>query len=276
MAVCREMMIRGHEALLMIKTWSQGPAEEGMPEKILIETLEKVRRHPWWLARARLALALLQRERVAPPARLLEVGCGWGVNLEALERAGYSATGLDISKQILERIDKPSRQLIEADLNQEFPPQIDAWDALLALDVIEHVDQDGKVVTRLARLVRPGGLVVISVPARPDLWSEFDQVQGHRRRYVPETLRAVFLETALELRTIFWWGRWMVPILRRMRLPNPDQKKTYADYLRLPPWPGSWLMNLLFAWEQSRALDGRLSTGTSLFAVARRGVAGNQ
>ena len=66
----------------------------------------------------------------------------------------------------------------------------------------------------------------------------------------------------------------MVPVLRRMRQKSSATRqsvpKTYADYLRLPPWPAPLLMQALYAWEQPRALKGKLRTGTSLFAVARR------
>jgi SAM-dependent methyltransferase len=245
-----------------------------MPENILLDALEKVRRHPWWLARAKLAVAILHRDSLAPPATILEAGCGWGVNLQALERAGYRVTGLDISRRILERIDRPDRQLIEADLTREFPSPLEFYDGLLALDVIEHLDDDQAAVKRLAKLVRPGGLVVISVPALPELFSDFDEVQGHRRRYEPATLRATFAGSDLALQEVFWWGAWMVPVLRRMRSRSRSEEtglRTYADYLRLPPWPLTLLMQMLFAREQRRALNGKLRTGTSLFAIARRG-----
>ena len=72
----------------MIVTWSKGAADDNMPEDLLLAVFEKVRRHPWWQARARLAVAILQKESVLPPARVLEAGCGWGTNLEALAKAG--------------------------------------------------------------------------------------------------------------------------------------------------------------------------------------------
>jgi hypothetical protein len=66
----------------------------------------------------------------------------------------------------------------------------------------------------------------------------------------------------------------MVPVLRRMRRKPATKSqaapKTYADYLRLPPWPVPLLMRGLYAWEHRRALQANLPTGTSLFAVARR------
>jgi SAM-dependent methyltransferase len=258
----------------MIVTWSKG-ADDYMPQELLVRTLQIVRRHPWWLARGILAVDALQREGIKLPANILDVGCGWGTNLDALEKAGYKTTGLDISRQILEAIDRPERKLIEADLTQDLPSGAGQFDGFLALDVIEHLDDDGAAVRRMGALLRPGGIGVISVPARPDLFSEFDEVQGHRRRYLPESLREAVTGSGLEIRRIFWWGQWMVPVLRRMRgkrtASSPGKPaKTYAEYLRLPPWPGPLVMKSLYKLEHSRALNGWLQTGTSLFAVVTR------
>lgn len=259
----------------MITTWSKGPADNFMPEQTLVKTLGIVQRHPWWAARAELALAVLRTNRVAAPARILDVGCGWGVNLQVLEQNGYRAEGLDISRQILHLIDRPERRLFECDLNQAFPSEAHgAYDGLLLLDVIEHLDDDRKALRQLSPLVRANGLIVVSVPALPELFSDFDSIQGHRRRYLPPTLQAAFADTGFTLQRTFWWGAWMVPVLRRMRTkpaPKASQKpRDYSEYLRLPRWPGSIVMSLLFRWEKNRALKGRLSTGTSLFAIATR------
>jgi SAM-dependent methyltransferase len=204
----------------------------------------------------------------------MDAGCGWGVNLQALESAGYRAAGMDVSHRILELIDQPNRRLIEADLTQATPPSAERFDALLALDVIEHLDDDRAAIRTLSGMVRPAGLVIISVPARPDLFSEFDRIQGHRRRYVPETLRAAFEGSDFEPPQILWWGAWMVPVLRRMRGGGGTQAsvapKSYVDYLRLPPWPIPLMMRMAYAWEHGRALKRKLNNGTSLFAIARR------
>ena len=263
----------------MIRTWSEGDADEHMPEEILVGLESIIRRHPWWDARSRLTLELLNRLGVSPPARVMDAGCGWGTTLKALERAGYRAAGMDIARRMLERLDRdrPERELYVADLTRDLPEGIDPFDAVLALDVIEHIDDDRGAVSRLARLVRPGGYLVVSVPALPDFFSEFDAIQGHRRRYLPETLRAAFAGGPLEVERVFWWGRWLVPLLGRQRrkkkgLAGETSAETYRRYLELPPWPGPLAMKLGFALEQRRALDGKLATGTSLFAVARRPV----
>ncbi|MBX6312441.1 MAG: class I SAM-dependent methyltransferase [Isosphaeraceae bacterium] len=223
-----------------------------------------------------MTLALLDRLGLRPPARVLDAGCGWGVTLEALERRGYRAVGMDISRQALEMLDRPGRELIEADLTRPLPEGVAPFDAVLALDVIEHLDDDRAAVVQLGRLARPGGVVVISVPALPELFTEFDAIQGHRRRYRPETLRQAFAETGLVVERLFWWSSWLVPLLRwqrrrpRRAVPGESASQVYSRYLRLPPWPVPWAFRIAFALEQGPTLAGKLTIGTSLFAVARR------
>src|SRR5262249_43598108 len=148
------------------------------------------------------------------------------------------------------------------------------WNAVLALDVLEHVDDDRAAIAYLSRLVRPGGSLVVSVPALPELYSEFDRVQGHRRRYRRDDLVAAFGSSELVVEQVFWWGAWLVPLFRllrsrSLRSTGRTPEETYLRHLVLPPWPLPWLFRLAFAWEQPRALRGRLQRGTSLVAVAR-------
>jgi 2-polyprenyl-3-methyl-5-hydroxy-6-metoxy-1,4-benzoquinol methylase len=259
----------------MITTWSRGTADQSMNEAILVDLRRLVRRHPWWRARARLTVALLAGLGVVPPAKVLDAGCGWGVTLEWLERCHYRCTGLDVSRRVLEQLDRSNRELIEADLNLSVPAYAQPFDAVLALDVIEHVDDDRAALAKLGQLIRLGGILILSVPALPEFFTEFDRIQGHRRRYTPEMLAAAFEHSGLELEQTIWWGQWLVPLLRRQRdrpkaLPNETAVETYRRYLSLPPWPGPLLLRLAFAWEERQTLDRKLRTGTSLFAVARK------
>jgi SAM-dependent methyltransferase len=259
----------------VITTWSEGCADENMAESILVELAGVVRAHPWWRARARLTLALLERLGVRVPARVLDAGCGWGTTLEALERRGYHAAGMDISRRTLEQLDRPGRALYVADLTRELAAGDGGFDAVLALDVIEHIDDDCAALARLGNLARPGGVVIVSVPALPEFFTEFDEIQGHRRRYLPATLRAAFDASGLSVEQVFWWGQWLIPMLRRQRrrrrgVAGEPAAATYRRYLKLPPWPAPLALALGFALEHKKALDGKLQTGTSLFACARR------
>ena len=262
----------------MIADLTAGRPELPMDEEILVDLAPQVGRHPWWSARSRLVLALLSKFGIEPPARVLDAGCGWGTTLKALERRGYRTAGLDVSLAALERLDRPDRSLFRADLAGESLDGLPGdFEATLALDVIEHMDDDRGALTRLAETLRPGGLLVVSVPALPALFSEFDRVQGHRRRYLPETLRAAFEGTGLELEFVSWWGAWLVPLLARSRRrpkadPGESPAATYRRHLKLPPRPISWAFRLAFDLEQGRTLRGLTRTGTSLFAAARRPV----
>jgi 2-polyprenyl-3-methyl-5-hydroxy-6-metoxy-1,4-benzoquinol methylase len=262
----------------VIDKWSEGLADENMAEDILTDLADLISRHPWWRARSELILALLDRLGVHPPARVLDAGCGWGVTLEALESRGYHIVGCDISRRALERLDRPGRVLIEADLMQAPPDRYEPFDAVLALDVIEHLDDDRAAVTHLGQLIRAGGVAVISVPAIPEMYSEFDSIQGHRRRYTPEMLLAAFDGSGLQIEQVFWWGKWLVPVLRhqrnrRLARAGESAAQTYRRYLKLPPWPAPLVFRLAFAMEQEQAIKCRLRTGTSLYAVARKSLA---
>lgn len=140
------------------------------------------------------------------------------------------------------------------------------------LDVLEHLDDDQAALRRIAPLIAPGGTLIVSVPALPELFSEYDQIQGHRRRYTRERFRAAFEGTGFTVKALHWWGAWMVPVLKLMRRPNRPQQapKSYSHYLRIPSPPVRWVMEGLYAVEAQRPVLRRLPIGTSLIAVAKR------
>ena len=259
----------------MIISWSSGTPDDNMDEGILVNLRETVSRHPWWTARAGLTLALLRQRGILPPASILEAGCGWGTNFERLEFAGYQISGLDISRVTLAGLDRPDRKLIEADLSRNLPDDPPLYDCVLALDVIEHIDDDSHALRQLARLVKPSGVIIVSVPALPELYSEFDNVQGHRRRYTRESLPPACEGLDFVIEDTLWWGQWMVRLLRRRRTgeqrrPGDTTVDVYRRYLALPPWPARWLMSLMFRIDRWRTLHRRNVIGTSLIAVALR------
>jgi SAM-dependent methyltransferase len=244
-----------------------------MDEQILTDLCTAVARHPWWLARAGLVLALLEQLGIRPPATILDSGCGWGTNLEALEAAGYRTTGLDASRNMLDRLDSNDRCLIEADLTRRLPEGLPTYNCVLAMDVIEHIDDDCQALRELGRLLGPIGRLIISVPALPELFSEFDEVQGHRRRYTADSLRSCLEGAGLFVNDIRWWGQWMVRPLRTRKSvtrarPGDTNVDIYERYLALPPWPAPWAMKLMFRLDHWRTLRRRNLIGTSLIAVA--------
>ena len=160
----------------MIARWSEASPTRTWP-RISSSSCRARRRHPWWRARHRLTLALLARLGVRPPARVLDAGCGWGVTLEALERQGYRAVGMDVSRRAPSGSTGRAGALIEADLTRPLPG---GSTLRRRAGARRHRAPRRRPRRRraLGRLARPGGVVVVSVPALPDLFTEFDGIQG--------------------------------------------------------------------------------------------------
>lgn len=265
----------------MIEVWSEmaaESAEERMPQEILERLGHHVARHPWWLARARLVSHLIDRELGPGPHQVLDAGCGWGVTLDHLERAGHQVAGMDIGRGGLNKLDKPERRLILGDIESGPVPESakGQYDAVLALDVLEHLDDDAGALRNLASLVRPGGLVILTVPARLDLWSEFDEIQGHKRRYVRHEFREMIERSGLfgQVGVVSCWP-WLVPLARwsrrrSVRYGSASNSEIYERYVRPPVMPVRWVMNALFRFSEGRILTDGEADGTSLLAWARR------
>lgn len=112
---------------------------------------------------------------------LLDIGCGSGANSEIFY-AGYNAIGLDISYEALNYYrDKKYKYLICA--NGNGLPIVDSCiDVVLVLDALEHLDDD-KALSDIHRICKPGGLIILTVPAYSFLWTSRDLRLGHKRRY---------------------------------------------------------------------------------------------
>jgi SAM-dependent methyltransferase len=144
----------------------------------------------WFRSRNRLIIWAMQTYR-PDCERFLEVGCGTGFVLSGIRTAFPSAelagseifsTGLAFAA---ERV--PSAAFYQMDARAI--PFRDHFDAIGAFDVLEHIDDDTRVITEVARALRPGGTFLLSVPQHPSLWSAQDDHAFHVRRYTAAGLR---------------------------------------------------------------------------------------
>src|SRR5512133_2005177 len=146
-------------------------------------------RHFWFVARNKVICSLARKAlRGNPTGQILEVGCGTGNVLQALEKE-YPAeqlTGMDLFQEGLQFARRRVHcGLVQADL--AFPPFNRPYDLLGMFDVLEHIKEDQVVLDHAFRLVKPGGWLLLTVPADPALWSYFDVASHHVRRYtLPE------------------------------------------------------------------------------------------
>lgn len=227
-------------------------------------------RHFWFVARRRLVLWALGRY-FGGARSVLEVGCGTGFVLEGIQRArpGLLLAGTDVLGASLGRA---ARRLPGVDLFQMDGRRIpfrEEFDALLALDVIEHIDEDEDALTEMRNALRPGGGLVLTVPQHPWLWSELDAWSGHKRRYRRSELVARLEGAGLRLERMTSFAALVLPLLVLARRRRTKQFDPLAE-VRLHGMVNA-LLRVPSALERGLIAAGvSLPAGGSLLAVARR------
>ena len=172
-------------------------------------------RHFWFRSRNRcIAAALRSLPGFATIRDVLEVGCGTGVVLAELQRlfpAGR-VIGMDLFAEGLEFARRRfSGPLIQGDVFQyEFDR---LFEVIGAFDVIEHLDDDGKILQRFRQQLKPGGHLIVTVPAHMVLWSYFDEVAHHRRRYTGAELRGKLTAAGFEVRLVTQFMSILYPLM---------------------------------------------------------------
>jgi SAM-dependent methyltransferase len=147
-------------------------------------------RHWWYRGRRRVLRAVLDGLPLPPPERasILDAGCGSGRTLDDLSRYG-SAHGTELNQLGIEATRRRGHEVRAAPV-ESIPYGDASFDLVTCLDVIEHTDDDRAALRELRRVTKPGGRLVVTVPAHPRLWSRHDEVNGHRRRYTRRSLMA--------------------------------------------------------------------------------------
>ncbi len=151
--------------------------------------------HHWWYrGRRRIIRAELDRLPLAPGARVLDAGCGSGRTLEELVDYG-EATGIELDSDAAELARARGIAEIAVGRLEELPWPQDSFDLITCLDVIEHTPDDRAALLELRRVCRPGGFLLVTVPAYQALWSVHDEANHHYRRYSRRGLRQAALDT---------------------------------------------------------------------------------
>lgn len=241
-------------------------------ERIVYDRMAELdERHWWYRARRDVLAALITRcARPAPGARLLEIGCGTGHNIAMLRRFGeVDAIEVDPAARAMaeQRLGRPVASAPLPDL----PGVPDGgFDMVGAFDVIEHIEDDRAALAGIARVLKPGGRFVMTVPAHPWMWSAHDVVNHHHRRYTKGGLASLFEGSPLKLERIGYLNSLLFPVAIAARVAGKVTGKEDGDD-SLPPAPLNAALEKVFA--QEARLIGRvpLPPGLSLWAIATVG-----
>ena len=240
-------------------------------DRAVFDRMAELDQHHWWFtARRRILSSVIRRVvRLPAGARILELGCGTGHNLDTLAEFGrVEASELDDYARELatKRLGRAVEKAALPDLSK-FPT--DSYDLIALLDVLEHVPDDkGSLAAILTRL-KPGGALLLTVPANPWMWSAHDVAHHHHRRYRKSEIAALAKEAGFEIELLSPFNTLLFPLIAGVRLLNKVRGHDSADDA-LPSRPVNSTLDKLFGAEAG--LIGRLPFpfGVSLVAVLRR------
>jgi SAM-dependent methyltransferase len=228
--------------------------------------------HWWFRGRRKIIEFVLGRQLPAAAQRsVVSVGCGPAEGLDWLVPfAGKhgQVVGLDIDP--LHARPRPAGVEFVVGSVESIPLATASFDVVLALDVLEHLKDDDAGLRETLRLVKPGGLLLVTVPALPSLWGQQDIVNEHRRRYTRRTVTLLFAGAGLSGFWVSYFNTFLFPVVasvrlarRAMRLPHEAR----SDFEGGRPGFLNDALALLFGGERHLIKHAPMPIGVSLIVV---------
>ena len=224
--------------------------------------------HWWYRARREILSDYLTRYADLPgDARILEIGCGTGHNLPMLARFGsVEAIEIDPAARRIasERLGQP---VGDAPLPALPGIEREAYDLVAVLDVVEHIEDDVAALAAMKSLLKPGGKVLIAVPAHQWMWSAHDTVNHHHRRYSKATLTKAIRDAGLKSAKLTYFNSLLFPLAAAARVAGRLTGRDDSDDSP-PAKPLNTMFEKIFALE--RHLVGRvpMTPGVSIVTLA--------
>ncbi|MDX6728163.1 MAG: hypothetical protein QOK49_2968 [Baekduia sp.] len=221
--------------------------------------------HHWWYrGRRRVLRAVLDGLPLTDGARILDAGCGSGRTLDELADYGR-VCGIDLSEESFAATAARGHEVVLAPV-EELPFLAETFDLITCLDVLEHTADDLRSLRELRRVLRPGGALVLTVPAYPRLWSVHDEVNLHYRRYTRRSLRAAATRSGWAVQASTHFNSVLVPVAAAVRILH---RRTHGgSELSLTPRALDATLELPLRAEAFAVRRGlRLPVGLSLLAV---------
>jgi ubiquinone/menaquinone biosynthesis C-methylase UbiE len=226
----------------------------------------------WFVARRKLVCELIDQLAMPARTRLLDVGCGTGANLKAFDKS-FERVGIDMSRAALGFCQQRGLDsLVQAKIEHS-GMEHDTFDIVTALDMLEHVDDDMVALRELWRVSKPGGFLLITVPAFGFLWSEHDEALHHRRRYTVAELESKLASAGFCVTRIsYFLATLFLPILIARTIQNITKKRVepQATHVILPVWLNSLIVRVLDLERRLLQWTWRLPFGVSIVALAQK------
>lgn len=214
----------------------------------------------WWYRERR---AILSRElrRLGPPGHAAHLGCGDGGDTLHLRRHGWRTTAFDPDPASVEAVRALGVGALAGDARY-LPLPTGGFDLAVAFDVLARVDDDRRAAAEMARVLRPGGTALVSVPHDMRLWSAHDLACGNVRRYSQDAFSALLTGAGLVIDRLWNWNVLLRPLARLRR-------HHVAGWETRPRRPAA---DRVLGWiiQAEDLLPVRSFSGTTLIARAHR------
>lgn len=239
-------------------------------DRLIYDRIRELESDHWWfVGRRKILRGLLSRIGAPANAKILEVGCGAGGNVPLLREFGAVAALEPDDESRAYASERLNLAIDTGLLPDGLPYAPESFDLVCAFDVVEHVDDDAASVKALARLVKPGGAMLTTVPAYQWMWSHHDVLHHHKRRYLLPQYRALFDQAGLTVETATYFNTLLFPLAAAQR----TVKKLVGDNSADDTMPPSWLnkaLSSVFSLEAPLAAGGGLPFGLSIAVIARK------
>ena len=237
--------------------------------------------HWWFAGKRRAASTLLPFDRHSTSVRrVLDVGCGTGGMLELLLGAYGKAFGVDLSPHAVRYTRQRGQKNTGLASVLALPFGGDAFDLVTSFDVLYHqwVSDDLTALRECARVLRPGGWLLVADSAFPFLWSRHDELCRARQRYTATELRARVEEAGLLVHRLSYMNTALFPVVTVMRLwsrrfrsarPGASDQPGASDLRPLPGWLNA-LLKAIYLLEASLLRWVSYPFGVSVVCLARK------
>lgn len=240
--------------------------------------LEMEKKHFWHTGRKEIIWQILNfftKEKVNN-LEMLEIGCGNGNILHYLKTKGVNIEGADTSLPALnfckKRADVPLYQIDGK--KQTLPFLSERYDIVGLFDVLEHIEKDQLFLNEVFRICKTGGKIIITVPASKYLWSYFDIISGHERRYSANDLSVKLEKAGFKTEKISYYMFFLFPLVlmrkfRSLMIGDKNEKfNSLAEIKTFPVINGIFL--LILKLEKKLLLKFNLPFGSSIICVAKK------
>jgi SAM-dependent methyltransferase len=232
---------------------------------------EVQKKHWWFATKKKIVLATIDKYlNKHSDFKVLDIGCGSGLMLNALEELGQTF-GMDMSDEAITFSKEIFSGKVEKGyLPDQVPYEENFFDLITALDVIEHIDQDVDSLKTIRSRLVSGGKAIITVPAYMFLWSAFDEMNEHKRRYTLTELNTKLIQAGFTVEKISYFNTLLFPVVFVVRMLNNVLGRNGASDIDMPSLPLNFVLENIFGIEQYLLNIVNLPFGVSILAVVRK------